>query len=689
MNIHSFLTGIGFALLFCIFSVLIFTNQQPTTPPQQTQPQWFELAYAQIGDYAGQQALGFEIRAPKNHNAKSVLVEMYEDKPIQEIVILEGPWIGAQNMDKLSVRIEAGSKIYGWSVNEKNYAQLAPATNPRMIILPSGAWPKKFDIETQTTQKDCILYMGLQKNISLREDGAVVEGGVAPQIIEQKEHIRDYQFSPIKDMNRTIFVIRTTVDEIRDYEKFAKDALAFSEEFCQTPVMKKEIEYKQEFEVVETHARKQNPWIRISIYSQNEILRMWTKQLQSEGGIIEGVKEVVDDSQQIFRVQIWPNYTQEQQIRYYSAVFDSQGNIYEKTQLGEMVMPAMSEQQKRGFVSSFALTQWPQTKTGIIEVQDQYARVYARAFVSLPRYRITNIHANGIRRDFLILKDLRPIEDRFANVRRVGDDEWTKVALREGVFSVGSEWNDGVNKLEVNIGKDVVSCAWIDNEENSLEKILKGVLVALGVFIFIYFVGNAQKQTKYLIVIEETSARRRQEINIGKERLVEIVNEPLHIAQIIKKIETIYAPKNMMLSPQSVRDSLEKIASMKKIRNYREYYAPIKKYSQEQLVKFVIETYLRDRLLERGISVKQKYKWGIVDSKNRVWAIYANKGDEKIWRGNIPDFVVFENKKQVFEFRQMCARVETKQTSRFSIALQLGKMRLMSINDIREFVKYD
>jgi len=677
------------ALVFCFISIILIGGQtNENTQMTEKRPEWFELAYSQFGAYGQQSALAVFVRAPQNISANKLDVEIYEHPPASEFVYVDGPWISASENLEFRKKIREEAEKYGWNFLYKNYTEISPSNKARILFLPSGAWPTDFDIDTQLTKKDCLLFLGLQKNISLQKNGAVVEGG-APVWSFAQQNDGDTQFHKAQIENRTLFIKQSTFDEAAYKKDFDKDLIKFAWEECSEPKIKRTLEYAQDAKLISFEKELNISHVRISLRSDGQILRVWRENPIIPTGSVESETEILNTGKTAFRAQITQNINDGQRIEYAAVIIDSQNNVYDKIPLANISAQQASMQKRRVFVDTFFISDWPKTEFAKVEIQDQYGRIYARTFVRLPDYRIEKIGAVGIKREFEILKNSNPPKDQYIFIRKNESARWTKVALRDAKFSVGSKWENGENNLQIRIGSKIIDYSWEDQRVDFTSKMVSSLIWILPIFAIIYVAMNSAQREKYKIIFEQMPNVHRESIEITKKELLKMLQKPKTVDEITTQISRANKSANT-LSPQSVKDALDFLVTKNELVNHLDYYANKKRIPRQKLVEMSIEKTIKDRLLERGISSKKKQRM-IIDSAKRRWVVVSKDKPEKIRLDKIigADFVVFENLKEKKEFEKHIQKIKNEDSAKILLSIELGKLRFLSLQQVWKFAKYD
>ncbi|MFH0927671.1 MAG: hypothetical protein V1822_03765 [Candidatus Micrarchaeota archaeon] len=675
MNFRLLLLGVALSLVLCAGTILLlWQGENRQDAPPKDYPQWHELVYAKAGQYNSEKALAIRIRSPQNSSASKVEIEAFGQQPAREIVVLEGDWVSASNIGAFESGLEAEAASAGMGFFRRGIGDIAPSTRPRIVILPSGVWPAGFNYSDALPAQDCLVYIGLAKNISL-ESGGVVEGGAPDEILMNKSSVDESGLAYWRagESGPKIFSLRMTLDEIGDYAEFSHKLAGFARKYCApapgAPPM--EFDYKDEPYVYRVGL--ENGWVGISVMdAQSNVLRHWDESFSFPPGTLEG-KNDPGTGEQIMRAYVLGEYSRREPVKYYAAIFDSDYALRDTLPLG----------QKGGegaLVGAFAISQWPKSDFAIVEVQDQFARTYARAFVSLPKYSAQLAGAAADERRFEITKGGQAVEDGQILARLAGSQNWANASVHNGEVALASQWKEGKNEVEFRAGESEFSYSWEDSGRTIAAMIARSVVWIVPLAAAIYFLAVATRQEKYCIVVEHAPAFEQKNICVASGELEKIVGRAASLHGIAARLQQKLAPKGKIISEESVRRSLEGLAKRGALIKFMDYYAPAGRCGAKKLRRFCISQKLRDGLIEAGLSMEWRGEAGI-DSASRTWRIYEPGGRAHFFgSGEICDFLVFENEAEIGQFSRALANDGSGASSRIRLAIKLGKLKLVGIN---------
>ncbi|MFH1306743.1 MAG: hypothetical protein ABIH83_03780 [Candidatus Micrarchaeota archaeon] len=650
---------------------------------------WLSLKEVKEANYGKNNVVWVNIEGNVDGRAHIIV---YNTPPPRKIVLLEGKWAGANNFNEFGGVLQEKTRVTGWGFETKNIQELTPAQEGRMIILPSGAWPSELESEwgERIGENDVLLYMGVKQNISLDKYGGVREGNVLKEVVEGGEEIgNDIEETEFQGVR--IWVVGHTLDEFADIELFVDNILIEMENSGgRGKVGENWHEIKEGMkDIVFVKGEGTEKWMRVSVRGEEgELVRLWDVKAEQNLGVIEGPESVVPSAPASFQIRIWPDYLQEEEIEYKAVTYSGEGEKFSEIVVGGgSIVSGKGSGGKIAWVGSFVQSEWPGTEYGIIEIEDQFGRVYARAVVKMPKYELIAPEKEGFERKYVILKDGDGIKETKILIKKEGG-KWAEFIVHGGVVVVASEWEEGENKIYFKLKETVLTHSWVEWEGGRwlvfAEWGLPGILL-VGI---VYLVLRPGKKSVFRIVVPEFVQLKQGRIEVSRKELLRIAKKAMRSSEIMEKLlEIKKVGKNIAISQESLESALGILVKEGKLLHYEEYYAPAKGNSLEGLRGAVMAMHLKDGLIERGIRIMRKKEKGVFkDGRGREWIVW-NKGRwGKLLKKNakMPDFIVFENEKQMQKFEEELSEKGGVGAGRVKLAKINDKLVLATIDKVGE-----
>ncbi len=683
MQIKELLIGITIAIVFCVVAVTLFSfeeKQKQQDNEQINDWQWFELEYAKVADYEDEKAVVTKINShTKYDDILHQRITIFDTRPPSEFVFVQQNIADRQEIIKIRDELGTQTRKIGWDFSIKNNSELIQSDKPRVIFLPTGAWPKDFEYEK--IENACTIYLGVAKNVSKTTDERIVEGGL-PDFFANTKKISGYEYDFYGfDDEESIYAIFMTPFEIAQPEKFAQEIVKFTSDRC----FSEHITTRQQFEgishttpIVKIKENQKETWARIEILDlQNNIIKIWDEKLLVYENKIEKVA-TTSPNQDMFRVYIWPQHNRSLEIKYYLNIYDSNYTQITRMMLADIKTQNEDNEKKEAFFTSVNLQNLSKRQMSILEVEDQYGRVYARAVDRTPKYTVSELENVGNQKRFLIQKDCTPIEQQHIPVKIADSQNWANVLVVDGKITVVSDWKEYNNTIEFEVDEQIVKYSWDGRAESAIEKLSKMILISLPIFVLIWLFVVTRKEQDYTIMIPEEKKQERKKKIVELDYIKNIISRPMHISEIVSKIQKSSSQKNQRVTQQSVLNVLEKLVDKKVLRKYREHYmVNDEKNTFEILRTDALMHQLEEKLFNCETKIQKRGKNWVLDNSKKIWRIHQK--DIPIKQDT--NYLVFSDDKELVNFEQEINNLNKRSNAKIKLAYKLKKIKFISLQN--------
>lgn len=696
ISIAYLFAGIAIAIVAAVaISQISFEHEE--AQPQAEKQGWLVLNAAKETNYGGKNAVWISLEGNLHGEGQAGEIEtfIYREKPAGRVVLVDGEWVGAKNYREFECALKLEAKRLGLPFEKKPLAQLGGADEGRIIIMPSGAWPKSISNISQILgRSDVFIYIGVRENVSLLEGGALVEGGADERIVfggEKKSFGLEEAYEQALGSAQA-WTVPKTLGERQDAAKFAQEILGSALRSQENLLLARgEQDFEKKYsQIIGLKESAQEMWVRVIASFGGRIEKVWDAQVEKNDAKFEGPKEVARGRAAVFQAIIWPSYPQDEQITYMAAVYDGFGQKKYSENIGGGNMSGAAPGQKAAWVGSFSFSNWPEgSRHALLQIEDQYGRVYGRAAVDVAGYEIVPVWQKGFEKKFLITKDGEPAENREINVQKKGAKEWTSLEVYDGVVKVNSQWADGENTLLFDIDGAILQHSWDEGGGGQWKAIVDIGIVAVAALLVLHFALAGSKKRVYSIIVPETVKPAQREMRISRRRLLENLENPSNLQKLMDKMHADGGlDAKSAISIESLKSAAAQLRQEGLAREYGGYYVDARKMENEEFECRALEMILRDRLMSLGIGL-HKIGGEYEDSNTKRWAIWDGKLLEKLCRKKqtMVEFALFPSKVREREFEKELAARGDVGACRIKLAKALGRLRFVQIENISDVVR--
>lgn len=395
-------------------------------------------------------------------------------------------------------------------------------------------------------------------------------------------------------------------------------------------------------------------------------------------GEINGPSEAGLGESAVFRISAEPYGQGKQDADMLLCAYGLSGKLSWKRKIGEMNGSGR-------WVGAEKVDAWPEYGGEILQLEDQFGRQYARAYVSTPRLEAKLTYDGGREKEFLLLKDGKPLEGARTLARTAGT-EFFEVPLSGGKALLQSKWQEGNNTVEFKSGGLSTTYSW--NEGGGAASVyLRYGLPGLAFAAALYLILRRDGNRPYII---RTGAHMRLESKkIGKRELFQKLRrlENERAGKVIWKEDInrrLAEEEGWGASDESLSAALGSLERDGKLRRSVDGYTTGSK-DERELRRAVLCSKIMDMMILEGVTPENCGR-GRVRAKQAAdditWQAHVN--GEKISlprKGRLA--LVFENEAEVSDFKKwMESGVAA--GSKLAIAHMAGKLLLKSADGIRK-----
>jgi hypothetical protein len=689
---HLF-AGVAIAvILSAALAQIYFENysQQGANAQPVEREDWLSSRSAKEVDYGGEDAVwvGLSGNMPNLRQEGNVQTYIYGRAPPRKVILAKGKWAGAKSYDEFGEALKEEAKRLGWSFEEMPVSQITGADYGRIIVMPSGAWPKALEnVSDIAGEKDLLIYIGVRENVSLLEDGSLVRGG-ADGRINGGNKISGLQIGEAYEVyfeNARAWIVPKTLDEQEDSAQFANAILedgARSESSGLLARASKNFSKKYS-QVILLKKNAPQMWARIIVGSNGRIVKIWDEKVEKNNGKLDGPAEASRGKSASFQAIIWPQYPQQETISYSAALYDEEGKKRQAMDIGGANISANSENESAAWVGAFIFSQWPEGEVALVQVEDQFSRVYARAAVDIAGYEIVPVWEQGLEKKYLITKDGEPAGISNVKVQKKGSAAWADLPVYGGIVKVNSEWESGENALIFDTGGAVLEYEWNEGG-GQWEFFAKVGMPVLAALVLLHIAISSSRKKVYTICVPETIRYGQMEMHVSRKMLLELAANVAHISRIAQSLQKKWElDEKSAISIESLKNAMAQLCKEGSMREYNEYYVDAKKMGDGEFVARALELILKDRLLGLGIGL-HSYGTGHRDSRHKIWVVWREGLLERMAgkNGMRADYILFPSKTCQEQFEQQLALRGDAGACRIKLALELSRLKFVQPESI-------
>lgn len=612
-----------------------------------------------------------------------VTISVYEKKPIDEIVLIYGPWVGAENFDmfRKELRIKAEEAGLDFEVQDVDRMHIGVDRTPRCYILPSGAWPKVIveDWDRYFSRDDLIIYFGIDEDALLQEDSRISRGGL------KKGFLEDIEEEEIRIDGVRVFRKRHTLDEYYPSKDFVSDLVfQIAQNGSEKKVVEEEYEFIDERFSVLLKGLEQDKdyWARIMVYDENSNILIWDRDLERMDGKVIG--PVLNGDKDGFQIILQPDVDSLQEVEFFSVLLDRDLDEIEKKSLrretiydgGEEIILLSTEFEKNDYRAG----------GNIILIKDQFDREYVRTVVDVPDYEIRLIRDYANQRKYALMDGGKKTDLKIIHAKKEGEDRWKRIELVDSKFTIESDWDVGENSVLFEIDGIRIEDEWVQRASRWQGTMVWGILI-LSITMLLIYLFRPKTQRIYTIEIEDRSLEQMQKKRIvGKDflKIVDLINKKKQCCgaeDIVSYFVESEQFSDYFPSVSSVQRILRRYEKKGVFVGFDGYYADAKKMSGEQIKHIRISRELVDAQIKYANLLTKMDAYEFVDPQKKRWQIYEKKRFfEQLKKGRgLPDYLVFWDKEDLDRFYRSVLKSKIREADGLRLKIKTGRLRLVDV----------
>ena len=672
-------TRLFYALIVVVLAavfILFFLEPKQDTQIQPSYEEKHELKDIAVVSHGGEEkylwlaVFSNSTNKSIENSQKSLKLFFYDRAPLTTIYLIEGRWAGATKYLEFKKSL-ALLKDYGFDLKTISLDDFKTKKEDAIYILPSGVWPVGLEkpLQAYLTENSILIYLGTNENILINDNsGTILKGPINPSILNlSKKEGTDISFFSSEGIPR-ILNIPTSVDQIKDFKSFSLSLLDLI--LTNQPGSLRFLEEKflstNYANLLAVNGSEKYTFILLySPYNSKLPSAYWLKELRSYPGIIMIQKNIESG---IAPMQAILNVQENQKLNFYIRLLDEAYNQKDIIKFGQY------NGSGNVWVGSIAELTLPNSKFSVIEIIDQYHRIYAKTAVYSTQYSIQLVSKRANSRTYCIKKNDKDFTEPYIFVKKA-NGTWTKIEVANSCFSVSANWNPSGDKLYFKIGSKEFEDSWTsDSSKWSLFTYL-GLPILL-LFLVWHFFFRKEKSNLLYLEVPEYFYLGYNEVKINKEWLLKNIHSVMSFEQIRKLIfDKIKEEYDLAATTESIENLLLDLVKNGQLIKKADYYAPAS-FKEEEVEKEVIFNSIKDFLTKRGILISKN----LIDSKSRVWRIVQSLED--LFKKPIPDFAVFLDEKKKNEILDQLHSNLDKNSARVLIAILSSKLKLKTVQDL-------
>lgn len=623
-----------------------------------------------IVDYGEDQkvAIAYLNVQPIPQKKQKAIFILYENFPITKIIYVDGKWAGATKNQEFKKQLKLGAQKYGFEFKEIEINELNK-NEEGIVFIPSGVWPVSLskDLGKKVNQKNILIYMGTDQNISIDEEGKIIKGGLNNLVLNATKPLGIIPQAYKNDQEIQLIFIKQTIDEIRDLKSFTDNfyQMLLIQQIDKVKMNEKEFSGNYFDYII---ASEKDRYAAILYFEDNKIEQVWIRQIDTYLGRAIALKK--SDSG-MTPLQVILKTPENQKLNFYARVLDKNFEEKDIKKIGSF------EGSGSFWVGSLPYLKLPNSRNIIIEIMDQYKRVYAKAMIEGAEYKISLQNARGSTREYCISKNNKEYDKKTILIRKSKDEKWTAVGVVNSCFAVSSKWGEK-NVLYFKIDELEFLDEW-ELEKNRWRIFIELGLPAALVFL-IWFIFFKKEKNVYILQVPEYASLEQIEVEINKKDVLDFVSEVKKFEDIRKYIfEKIKAEKGVAITTESIENVLIELANKGLLKKYLDYYAPIT-IPQEEFEDKIVKTTIMEFLKKHGVILNKQ----MVDSRGRKWASLKDLESLK----EIPDYIVFVNEERKKEYLEKLKLLQKENEIKFLIAIYIKRIKIKTVEELLKEEEY-
>ncbi|MCM8830593.1 MAG: hypothetical protein NC918_00130 [Candidatus Omnitrophica bacterium] len=659
-------------IFFVLLGVLFIPAQQQEKTTQEIE-KVIELEELSLMDFGEQQrvAVAYLKVEPQTTKKQKVIFIIFQDYPLTKLIYVNGKWAGATKNEELKKMMKKSAQSYGFEFKEIEIEQL-DKEEEGIIFIPSGVWPLQLsDSKEKLNQKSILVYMGTNQDITIDKNGKIIKGGISQLVLNSTKQM-PFFIEAYKNEEKTNFIfIKSTIDQIKDFKKFSDKFFEMILLEQKDKIKKEEKEFSKNYLGV-LKAFEDEQYAILLYFEDEQIQQTWIKKINTyQGRVITSKKSETG----AVPLQLILKVSENQKLNFYARVLDKNLNQVYLKKVGSF------DGNGNIWIGSVPYLNLPNSKYSIIEIIDQYKRVYAKALVEGVEYNLKLVNSRGSAREYCITKDNKEYNVREILVKKEGENEWKKIEVINSCFSISSKWKED-NKLYFKIDEFEFLDEW--KTTSNRWKVFTEIGIPAAIIFLIWFIFfRKEKNNVFLLEVPEYAPLEQLEVVIDKKEILSFVDDVKKFEEIRKFLfEKVKADKGLAITTESIENVLIELSNRGELKRYSEYYAPIN-MPQEEFEEKVSKMSIKEFLQRNGVLLNKN----MIDSKGRKWFVF-NLEFEKEFKKDFPNFIVFLNEERKIKFLEKLKTLAKEEYIKILIALYTSKLKIKTVEELAKEQEY-
>ena len=663
--------------VFVVIFLLFFSEPEQNIQTQSFNEEKHELKDIALVSHGGEEKYLWLVVFSNTTNKsalssqKNLKLFFYDRAPLTTIYLLEGNWVGATKYSDFKKALSA-FKDYGFDLKTISLDDFKTKKEDAIYILPSGVWPATLSktLDNYLTQNSVFLYLGTNENILLDDkSGAILKGQMNPSILNlSKKEEKGFVFYS-SEAHPKVLHIKQTVDQIKDFKSFSFVLLDLILIYQPGSLRFLEDKFLSTNYANLLALNGSENYVFILLYSPSTTKApssYWLKQLREYPGTILIQKKVESG---ITPLQAILNVPENQKLNFYIRLLDDSYNEVDMLKFGQ------HNGSGNVWVGSLAELSLPNSKFSVIEIIDQYKRVYAKTAIHSVNYHIYLASKRANTRTYCIKKNDKEFTEPYIFVKKA-NGTWTKVEVTGSCFSVSANWNPVRDSVYFKIGSKEFQDSWSSSDTSKWTLFIYVGLPILLLFLVWHFFLRKEKANLLYLEIPEYFYMGYNEVKLPKDFVLKKINSIMSFEQIRKLIfDKVKEDYGLAATTESIENLLLDLVKNGYLIKKADYYAPIS-FKEEEVERQVIFNSIKDFLTKKGISISKS----MVDSKARIWRIVQSPED--LFKKPMPNFAVFLDQEKKNDILQKLYLKLDSGSARVLLAISSSKLKLKSIQEL-------
>lgn len=625
---------------------------------------------------------------------------IFENQPPSSVAWWEGEGgAGAENAKSLrkeiAMRVE---NLSGWKISataddarigEYDYAIIANGAWPQSILgrVVSGEYPK---------EGRAIIYFGLMDGSAIDREGKIIAAKNWPSWLKDGKTADESAIRKvIAPSGGEIWIVSKAPDEFSSFGKVARDLAEGMALAPQAKVVPQEFVLHDGRNNLVLKNSFQSAWTRIVVLRNGEIFQASdigpSRQL---AGQIRGPKTAQAGTPSSFQVSISPALLQEEKLEYFAYAQSDGGEKFGWRKIG------VGDTRER-WAGAFAFSDWPNEGDATLVIEDQFRRIWARAFVKLPNYDVKMVWADGVEKEFRILRDGEKYDGE-VGVSLGQSQDVVKMRASDGKLRIYGDWQQGRNDIRFDFGDKTIEYSFEEGGGLAGTYVRYGI-PAIAIALAAIIVLKPRRKTTYKIFFSAGGRRDMPNVIIRKEEFVKALKSACEktaetpafgrqknssgfkiatVREVWSEIMKLPQLSKNAILQEDVKHGLNRLAKNGEIWAWGDCFAPKECFkTQDEIKSAALVRMIYEALVQKGIRTELLRNGALreIGGEGRSWEAYCQKfpksaGEKKI-------VLVFSNDDELRDFQKRISDGSREGAAAW-LALHSGRLKTTTIGKL-------